>query len=97
MLQLTPQMGTVATVHRVEVCTGFKLKPEPGPYPRLSDPIRAAQLHLESKPQIFFPLQRIANKKINKKAAFHDSMHRPVSKYTKKRIHQGSAISQDKI
>ncbi len=24
----------------VEVCTGSKLKPEPGPYPRLSDPTR---------------------------------------------------------
>ncbi len=24
----------------LEVCTGSKLKPEPGPYPRLSDPTR---------------------------------------------------------
>ncbi len=39
----------------VEVCTGSKLKPEPGPYPRLSDttrpdPTRAAQLNLEPEP-----------------------------------------------
>ncbi len=35
---------------RLEVCTGSKLKPEPGPYPRSSDPTRAARLNLEPKP-----------------------------------------------
>ncbi len=29
-----------ACVRALEVCTGSKLKPEPGPYPRLSDPTR---------------------------------------------------------
>ncbi len=36
---------------RLEVCTGSKLKPEPGPYPRSSDPTRAAQLNLEPEPE----------------------------------------------
>ncbi len=31
---------TRAHTHALEVCTGSKLKPEPGPYPRLSDPTR---------------------------------------------------------
>ncbi len=34
----------------LEVCTGSKLKPEPGPYPRSSDPTRAAQFNLEPEP-----------------------------------------------
>ncbi len=34
----------------LEVCTGSKLKPEPGPYPRSSDLTRAAQLNLEPEP-----------------------------------------------
>ncbi len=42
-------------VYQIEVCTGSKLKPEPGPYPRSSDPTRpdptrAAQLNLELTP-----------------------------------------------
>ncbi len=49
----------------LEVCTGSKLKPEPGPYPRSSDPTRPEP-----------PPQRIANKKKRKKAAFHDCMQR---------------------
>ncbi len=64
----------------VEVYTGLKWKPEPGPYPRSSDPTRATQLNLEPKPKIFFPLQRIAKKK--KKAAFYDCMQRSVNKET---------------
>ncbi len=39
--------GFVHILPALEVCTGFKLKPEPGPYPRSSDPTRAAQLNLE--------------------------------------------------
>ncbi len=37
---------------KVEVCTGFKLKPEPDPNPRSSDPTRtrAAQLNLKPEP-----------------------------------------------
>ncbi len=67
----------------LEVCTGSKLKPEPGPYPRLSDPTRPdpsgtvefrAPTPPENPPP---PPQRIANKKNKrKKAAFHDCMQR---------------------
>ncbi len=32
--------GVVLAGWEVEVCTGSKLKPEPGPYPRSSDPTR---------------------------------------------------------
>ncbi len=73
--------------HRVallEVCTGSKLKPEPGPYPRSSDPTRpdptrAAQLNLEPEPDPKSPPpapvpQRITKKR--KKVAFHDCMQR---------------------
>ncbi len=63
---------------QLEVCTGSKLKPEHGPYPRSSDPTRAErQLNLEPEPdpKSFPPPQRIANKKL-KKAAFHDCMQR---------------------
>ncbi len=47
--------GTQGSVQELEVCTGSKLKPEPGPYPRSSDPTRpdptrAAQLNLEPEP-----------------------------------------------
>ncbi len=70
--------------YRLEVCTGSKLKPEPGPYPRLSDPTRPdpsgmvkfrARTRPESPPPPP-PPQRIANKKKRKKAAFHDCMQR---------------------
>ncbi len=63
----------------VEVCTGSKLKPEPGPYPRLSDPTRpdpsgTVKFRARTRPEIP-PPQRIAQKKW-KKAAFHDCMQR---------------------
>ncbi len=71
----------------VEVCTGSKLKPEPGPYPRSSDPTRpdptrAAQLNLEPEPDPKSPPppppppQQKKKKKKRKKAAFHDCMQR---------------------
>ncbi len=49
------QVALFDTVLSLEVCTGSKLKPEPGPYPRSSDPTRpdptrAAQLNLEPEP-----------------------------------------------
>ncbi len=64
----------------LEVCTGSKLKPEPGPYPRLSDPTRpdpsgTVKFRARTRPEIP-PPQRIANKKKRKKAAFHDCMQR---------------------
>ncbi len=59
----------------LEVCTGSKLKPEPGPYPRSSDPSRAAQLNLEPEPDIP-PPPTTNNKKKWKKVAFHDCMQR---------------------
>ncbi len=65
---------------RVEVCTGSKLKPEPGPYPRLSDltrpdPSGTVKFRARTRPEIPPPPppQRIANKKKKrKKPAFHD-------------------------
>ncbi len=66
----------------VEVCTGSKLKPEPSPYPRSSDPTRpdrptrAAQLNLEPEPDPKSPPPPITNKKKRKKIAFHDCMQR---------------------
>ncbi len=67
----------------LEVCTGSKLKPEPGPYPRLSDPTRpdpsgTVEFRARTRPEIPPPPpQRIANKKKKrKKAAFHDCMQR---------------------
>ncbi len=65
----------------LEVCTGSKLKPEPGPYPRLSDPTRpdpsgTVKFRARTRPEIPPPPQRIANKKKRKKAAFHDCMQR---------------------
>ncbi len=67
--------------HTLEVCTGSKLKPEPGPYPRLSDPTRpdpsgTVKFRARTRPEIPPPPQRIANKKKRKKAAFHDCMQR---------------------
>ncbi len=69
-------------VFPVEVCTGSKLKPEPGPYPRLSDPTRpdptrAARLNLEPEPDPRSPPPTNSQqKKKRKKAAFHDCMQR---------------------
>ncbi len=54
----------------LEVCTGFKLKPEPGLYPRSSDPTRAAQLNLEPEPdpnpKSYFFFTKNSQFKINK-------------------------------
>ncbi len=52
----------------IEVCTGSKLKPEPGPFLRSSDPTRpdptrAAQLNLEPEPDPKSPPPPITNKK----------------------------------
>ncbi len=76
----------------VEVCTGSKLKPEPGPYPGFSDPTRPdptrpAQLNLEPEPDPKSPPPPITNKKKKEK----DCISRL---HAKKRINQGSAISQ---
>ncbi len=76
----------------LEVCTASKLKPEPGPYPRSSDPTRpdptrAAQLNLEPEPDPKSPPPPITNKKKKEKGCI-SRLH------AKKRINQGSAISQ---
>ncbi len=59
--------GESLRMSRLEVCTGSKLKPEPGPYPRSSDPTRpdrAAQLNLEPEPDPKSPPpQRITKKR----------------------------------
>ncbi len=39
-IYLSLQYAALKGGYNVEVCTGSKLKPEPGPYPRLSDPTR---------------------------------------------------------
>ncbi len=72
------------SVKALEVCTGSKLKPEPGPYPRLSDPTRpdptrAARLNLEPEPDPRTPPPpppTNSQQKKRKKAAFHDCMQR---------------------
>ncbi len=54
----------------LEVCTGFKVKTKPGPYPRSSDPTRVAQLDLEPEPdtnlKYFFPTTNSQQKKKKK-------------------------------
>ncbi len=62
----------------LEFCTGSKLKPEPGPYPRSSDPTRpdpsgTVKFRARTRPEIP-PPQRITKKR--KKVAFHDCMQR---------------------
>ncbi len=90
------QDGGRINVSGVEVCTGFKLKPEPGQYPRSSDPTRAEQLNLEPEPdpKSFFPT---TNSQL-KKGCWISRLHATVSKkiHVKKQIHQGSATSQGK-
>ncbi len=79
----------------LEVWTGSKLKPEPGPYPRSSDPTRtdptrAAQLNLEPEPDPKSPPppRPTTNNKKKKEKGCISRLH------AKKRINQGSAISQ---
>ncbi len=64
----------------VEVCTGSKLKPEPGPCPRLSDPTQpdpsgTVKFRARTRPEIP-PTTNSQLKKKRKKAAFHDCMQR---------------------
>ncbi len=68
----------------LEVCTGSKLKPEPGPYPRLSDPTRPdpsgtvkfrARTPTRNPPPTHTHTTNSQQKKRNK-AAFHDWMQR---------------------
>ncbi len=65
----------------LEVCTGSKLKPEPGPYPRFSDPTRPApsgtvKFRARTRPEIPPPPPTNSQQKKRKKAAFHDCMQR---------------------
>ncbi len=67
----------------LEICTGSKLKPEPGPYPRSSDPTRpdpsgTVKFKARTRPEIPPPppQQRITKKKKRKRVAFHDCMQR---------------------
>ncbi len=71
----------VYTVYTVEVCTGSKLKPEPGPYPRSSDPTRpdssgTVKFRARTRPEITPPRPTTNNNKKRKKVAFHDCMQR---------------------
>ncbi len=81
----------------VEVCTGSKLKPEPGPYPRLSDPTRpdpsgTVKFRARTRPEIPPPPPpphtTNSQKKIIKEKGCISRLH------AKKQINQGSAISQ---
>ncbi len=78
-------------VFNVEVCTGSKLKPEPGPYPRSSDPTRpdpssTVKFRARTRPEIqppppppTAPATAPAPQRITKKrkkVAFHDCMQR---------------------
>ncbi len=55
----------------LEVCTGSKLKPEPGPYPRLSDPTRpdpsgTVKFRARTRPEIHPPPTHSQQKKKEK-------------------------------
>ncbi len=74
---------------QLEVCTGSKLKPEPGPYPRLSDPTRpdpsgTVKFRARTRPEIPPP----TNSQKKKEKGCISRLH------AKKYINQGSAISQ---
>ncbi len=83
--------GLLLFVYTLEVCTGSKLKPEPGPYPRLSDPTRpdpsgTVKFRARTRPEIPPPPTNSQQKK--KEKGCISRLH------AKKRINQGSAISQ---
>ncbi len=67
---------------RLEVCTGSKLKPEPGPYPRSSDSTRpnpsgTVKFRARTQPEIPPPRPTTnSQQKKRKKVAFHDCMQR---------------------
>ncbi len=70
-----------AVVSSVEVCTGSKLKREPGPYPRSSDPTRpdhsgTVKFRARTRPEIPPPPPTNSQQQKKKKAAFHDCMQR---------------------
>ncbi len=51
------------TAAGVEVCTGSKLKPEPGPYPRSSDPSGTVKFRARTRPEIPPPPRPTTNNK----------------------------------
>ncbi len=60
--------GYFSYKNALEVCTGSKLKPEPGPYPRSSDPTRpdpsgTVKFRARTRPEIPPPPQQITKKK----------------------------------
>ncbi len=75
----------------LEICTGSKLKPEPGPYPRSSDPTRpdpsgTVKFKARTRPESPPPPPTTNNKK--KEKGCISRLH------AKTRINQGSDISQ---
>ncbi len=89
ILNTCTQCTHIYVTLELEVCTGSKLKPEPGPYPRSSDPTRpdpsgTVKFRARTRPETPHP-QRIAKKKEN---GCISRLH------AKKQINQGSAISQ---
>ncbi len=88
----TPQVWIFSSVLWLEVCTGSKLKPEPGPYPRLSDPTRpdpsgTVKFRARTRPEIPPPSPTNSQQKKKEKGCI-SRLH------AKKQINQGSAISQ---
>ncbi len=89
----------------LEVCTGFKLKPEPGPYPRSSDPTRpdpSGTVKFKARTRnlyFFFTTNSQFKKKKKREWCCISRLHAMISKqiHVKKQIHQGSASSQGKI
>ncbi len=67
-------------INFLEVCTGSKLKPEPGPYPRLSDPTRpdpsgTVKFRARTRPEI--PPPPPTNSQLKKRLVLnHDCMQR---------------------
>ncbi len=80
----------------LEICTGSKLKPEPGPYPRSSDPTRpdpsgTVKFKARTRPEIPPPPPPPPPTTNNKKKKEKGCISRL---HAKKRINQGSDISQ---
>ncbi len=90
---LLPVRPWMQCANRLEVCTGSKLKPEPGPYPRLSDPTRpdpsgTVKFRARTRPEIPPPPPPTNSQQKKKEKGCISRLH------AKKRINQGSAISQ---
>ncbi len=89
----------------VEVCTGFKLKPKPGPYPRSSDPTRpdpsgTVKFKARTRNLYFFSTTNSQFLKKKRERCCISRLHAMISKqiglHVKKQMHQSSDSSQGK-